>query len=387
MKRISNIIRRELYLWSKRPIYLLGSVGVMLASAIFFLSFFGKGLPEDIPIGVVDRDCSSTSRNFIQQLDATQLGKVIRFGSIPEARRELETGKISAYVVIPERFDEDVQSFRCPRMGVYVNAMNPVIGGALAYKDVLTMVNLTNGAVQRQVLRAKGVNEREIMARIQPVVVDAHNIGNAPTNYAYYLCNMILSGLLAMSIMLVVSYAQASELKFGTSRQLLALGGDDIGLTVLAKLVPYTVLFTMLGVSLELVMFGPLHYPMRGSVLNMVLAVLLMVLAYEAVSVFVVSMVPTLRLSVCISALYSILGFSFAGFTLPVSSLPPALQGLSAIYPLRSYYQFYVQEAVFGTGFRGWWLQAVMLLVFQLVPLVGLRRLGDAYKYQNYPIN
>ena len=40
MKRISNIIRRELYLWSKRPIYLLGSVGVMLASAIFFLSFF-----------------------------------------------------------------------------------------------------------------------------------------------------------------------------------------------------------------------------------------------------------------------------------------------------------------------------------------------------------
>jgi len=265
--------------------------------------------------------------------------------------------------------------------------MNPVIGGALAYKDVLTMVNLTNGAVQRQVLRAKGVNEREIMARIQPVVVDAHNIGNAPTNYAYYLCNMILSGLLAMSIMLVVSYALASELKFGTSRQLLALGGDDIGLTVLAKLVPYTVIFTMLGVSLELVMFGPLHYPMRGSVLNMVLAVLLMVLAYEAVSVFVVSMVPTLRLSVCISALYSILGFSFAGFTLPVSSLPPALQGLSAIYPLRSYYQFYVQEAVFGTGFRGWWLQAVMLLVFQLVPLVGLRRLGDAYKYQNYPIN
>ena len=79
MKRIREIVIRELHLWGKRPIYLLGSVGVMLASAIFFLTFMSEGVPEDIPIGVVDRDLSSTSRNFIRQLDATQLGKVISF--------------------------------------------------------------------------------------------------------------------------------------------------------------------------------------------------------------------------------------------------------------------------------------------------------------------
>ena len=69
MKRIREIVIRELHLWGKRPIYLLGSVGVMLASAIFFLTFMSEGVPEDIPIGVVDRDLSSTSRNFIRQLD------------------------------------------------------------------------------------------------------------------------------------------------------------------------------------------------------------------------------------------------------------------------------------------------------------------------------
>ena len=168
MKRIINIVKRELHLWSRRPIYLLGSVGVMFISALFFLTFFEEGLPEDIPIGVVDLDCSSTSRNFIGQLDATQLGRVISFENVSEARREMETGRISAYVVIPDHFDADVQAFRCPKMGIYVNTMNPVIGGALAYKDLLTMVNLTNGAVQRQVLRAKGVSEREIMAHIDP---------------------------------------------------------------------------------------------------------------------------------------------------------------------------------------------------------------------------
>ena len=387
MKRIFDIVKRELHLWTKRPIYLVGSLGVMLATAVFFLTFFGKGMPEDIPIGVVDRDNSSTSRNFVQQLDATQLGRVVSFGSIAEARREMETGRISAYVVIPERFDEEVQAFHCPKLGVYVNGMNPVIGGALSYKDILFMVNLTNGAVQREVLRAKGVSENEIMARIQPMVIDAHNIGNAPTSYAYYLCNMILTGVLAMSIMLVVSYALASELKYGTSRELMEMGGNAASLAVAGKLIPYTLLFTVLGTVLQLVLFGPLHYPLKGSIWAMILAMLLLVLAYEAIAVFVVSMVPTLRLSVCVSALYSVLGFSFAGFTLPISSLPVALQGMSWLYPLRFYYKIYVQEAIFGAGFAGWWTSAVALLVFLLIPLLGIRRLGGAYVNQNYPRN
>ena len=387
MERICQIILRELRHWAKRPIYLLGSVGVMVASALFFLTFFGEGLPEKLPIGVVDLDVSSTSRNFTRQLDATQLGRTVAFGSVAEARREMETGRICAYVVIPDHFDRDVQSFRCPRMGVYVNAMYPVIGGALAYKDILFMVNLTNGAVQREVLRAKGVSDREIMARIEPFVLDAHNIGNAPTSYAYYLNNMILMGILAMSILLVVSYALASELKYGTSGTLLELAGDSVDLAVFAKLIPYTLLFSALGVSMELLLFGPLHYPLAGSVWGMVLAVILLVLACEAVSVFIVSMVPTLRLSVCISALYSVLGFSFAGFTLPVSALPVALRGFSCLYPLRFFYRIYVQVALFGTGFAFWWIPCVLLLLFPLLPLAGLRRLYGAYKYQLYPKN
>lgn len=387
MKRFIEIVKRELRLWTVRPIYLLGSVGVMAALSLFFLTFLGEGIPEKLPIGVVDMDYSSTSRNFTEQLDATQLGRVIPFESVADARREMETGRICAYVVIPENFDEEVQAFHCPKMGVYVNAMNPVIGGALAYKDILFMVNLTNGAVQRQVLRAKGVSDREIMATLQPIVLDAHNIGNGPTNYAYYLVNMILTGVLAMCILLVVSYSLASELKFGTSKELLEAGDDSMVTVLFGKLAPYTVLFSILGICLELILFGPMHYPIQGSIWAMMVAVVLFVLANEAVAVFIVSMVPTLRLSVCISALYSVLAFSFAGFTLPIEALPAGIQGMSFVYPLRFYYLIYVREVIFATGFAGWWPYAVSLLVFLFVPILGIKRLGNAYKYQNYPRN
>ena len=382
-----QVVRREVRIMHSRPIYLLGSVGVMAASALFFLTFMGEGLPQKLRIGVVDLDQTSTSRNFREQLDATQLGSVVDFESVSDASRELETGRIYGYVVVPRHFDEDVQSFRSPKMEVYVNTLYPVIGGALAYKDILYMVNLTNGAVQREVLRAKGMNDHEIMASIQPVNIDAHTVGNAPTNYSYYLVNMILMGVLAMCITLITAYAVGSELKYGTSKHLLEASGDSIFTAILGKLAPYTLLFEILGVVLQLLLYGPLHYPMNGCMGWLILATLVFVMAYEAVGVFIVAMVPTLRLGVCISALYSVLGFSFAGFTLPVSSLPAALQGMSAIFPLRFYYQLYVREVLYGTGFAGWWCYLVYMLLFLLIPFLGARRLHNAYRYQNYPRN
>lgn len=385
MKRFFKIVKRELALWARRPIYLLGSVGVMLISTIFYLSFFREGLPENLPIGIVDLDCSSTSRNFASQLDATQLGSVIDFPSVAQARREMETGRICGYVVIPEKFDEEVQAFRCPKLGVYVNGMNPVIGGALAYKDILFMVNLTNGAVQRQVLRAKGVPEYEIMAKLQPLNLDAHYIGNAPTNYGYYLNNMILTGILALCIVLVVVYSLGAEMKYKSSTKLLEMSGDSIFRTLAAKLFPYTILFTALGVMLQLILFGPLHYPLAGSIWAMILSMLLLVLAYESIAVFIFACTPTLRLAVCIAALYGVLGFSFAGFTLPISSLPAGIRGMSALYPLHFYYNFYVQEAIFGTGFAGWWTIVLAYLVFLFLPLLCGKRIYKAYKYQDYP--
>lgn len=385
MKRFFKIVKRELALWARRPIYLLGSFGVMLISTIFYLSFFREGLPENLPIGIVDMDCSSTSRNFASQLDATQLGSVIDFPSVAQARREMETGRICGYVVIPEKFDEEVQAFRCPKLGVYVNGMNPVIGGALAYKDILFMVNLTNGAVQRQVLRAKGVPEYEIMAKLQPLNLDAHYIGNAPTNYGYYLNNMILTGILALCIVLVVVYSLGAEMKYKSSTKLLEMSGDSIFRTLAAKLFPYTILFTALGVTLQLILFGPLHYPLAGSIWAMILSMLLLVLAYESIAVFIFACTPTLRLAVCIAALYGVLGFSFAGFTLPISSLPAGIRGMSALYPLHFYYNFYVQEAIFGTGFTGWWTIVLSYLVFLFLPLLCGKRIYKAYKYQDYP--
>ena len=88
---------------------------------------------------------------------------------------------------------------------------------------------------------------------------------------------------------------------------------------------------------------------------NMFIAIFLLVISSEAVGVFILEMLPVPRLALSIGALYSVLGFSLAGFTLPIEAMPPYIQGLAAMFPLRHYYLFYVQEVIFGAGFAGWW--------------------------------
>ena len=386
MKQIWRVIWRELGIIRKRPVYILASVGVLVVNAIFYTTLMKDGLPHDLPIGVVDLDQSSTSRAFAQQLDATQLGEVIYYDDLHLARRDMETGKLTSFVVIPEHFNADIQAQHQPHIGYYVNSLY-FVGGALAYKDIMTMVNLVNGAVQREVLRAKGHNEREIRALIQPIVLDQHQIGNPATNYGVYLNGVLLPGILEMIVILITIYAAGTELKYGTSRQLLEMTDGSIEKVLLGKLLPYNLIFTVLGVGLELLLFHWFKYPLKGSIGWMFLDMLLMVSASEALGLFIVELFPVLRLAVSVGAIISVLGMSLAGFSLPVEAMPPYVQGFSAIFPLRHYYLIHVQETLWGSGFAGCWKEVVHLLLFLFLPATLMWRLEHAYIYQDYERN
>lgn len=384
LHNIAAVIRRELRLMRQRPVYLLASVGVMTFCMIFFLTLLRDRIPQDLPVGVVDLDESSLSRNFIRQLDATRIGETVGFSSYTEARKALQTGKISSFCVIPEGFYSDVLSNRQPVLTMYVNTLY-FVGGALSYKELLTLANLSSGAVQREVLRAKGPDDGSIMAQIQPIVIDSHNIGNPAADYRAFLCNALIPGVLETIIILVTVYALGSELKYGTSRHLLEKAGGSMTAAMLGKLIPYTVLFTMMGIICDLILYDWMRVPMAGSIWNMFLGTFLLVLASEAVAFFIVGTLPVLRLSISISALYSMLAFSLAGFSLPVEAMPPYIQGLSAAFPLRHFYLMYVQEGIFGSGFEGWYTQVIALMCFLALPPLVYKRLQKAYIDLNFP--
>ena len=386
LKTLGFVVLRELKIIRIRPIFLLASVVVLAFNAFFYTTFLRDGLPHDMPVGVVDMDHSSTSRNFALNLDAMQLTEVIHYDDHRVAQQDMQRGRIMGYVVIPENFNAEIQSQRRPTLPFYVNSLY-FVGGALSYKAMLQMTITTNGAVERQVLRMKGVNDREIMGRIQPIVLSQHQIGNVTTNYGVYLNNVILPGILEMIVILLIIYAVGQELKYGTSKHLLKMTRGNMEIAMFGKLIPYTLIFLMLGFSLVFFLYHWMHYPIAGSVWSMALAITALVLASEAVALFIISMVPTLRLAISVGAIYSILGITMAGFTLPLDGMPELIRPLANIFPLRHYYLFYVQEAIYGAGFAAWWPYLIYMLVFLFLPSLGFKRLRHAYYYLDYPRN
>lgn len=386
MKRITEIIQRELKIWKKRPVYVLAPLGAMLFCSLFFLTFFGQGTPAELPIAVVDMDDTSLTRNFIRQLDATELGRTVRYDNYSRAREALQKGEVTAICVLPENMYSDVLAGRQPVASFYINTMY-YVGGMMTYKNLMTMFNLSIGAVQRETMRAMGVAEDAIMASIQPIVIDVHQIGNPTTDYTAYLANILLPGLLELLVIMTVAYALSTELKYGTSARLLETSGNSMTTVLVGKLLPFTVLFTVLGCLLVLLLYGPMHFPLAGSIWAMMLNIVLMVLASEAFAICIVALLPVCRLAVCISAFLGILAFSLSGFTVPLEQMPGFFRGMATLFPLRPYYNFYVSETMFATGFPGWWQQVVHYLLFLLAPVPLLPRLKRAYRDLNYQKN
>lgn len=383
LQNILAVFRRERIVWAKRPIYFVGSVLIVAFCSVFYLTFLQSGVPVGLPIGVVDNDRSSLSRNFISQLDATPAADVRIFDTYPEARVEMQRGRITSICVIPEGMYRDVSAQKQPEMTFYINGLY-FMGGSLAYSDLLTMINLTSGAVQRQVLRMKGMNDAQIMGMIKPVELDTHMIGNSTMHYGAYLGSMMIPGVLEMVIVVLIVYSLGTELKYGGSKRLMELSGGSIGVALIGKLLLYTIFFFILGVSIEMVLYSWCHYPFTGSVWYMFLDVFLLVLASEAMGITIICFCPVLRFALSVSSLYTVLAFSLTGFTLPLEAMPEAFQYVSAIFPLKHYYQFFVQEGIFGTGFTGWWREVCHFLIFLIFPMLGIHRLKHAYIYQDY---
>ena len=226
-----NVWNRELRVMFSRPIYLFATVFVMGFCYIFFLTMMKEGLPEKLPVAIVDLDNSAISRRFYRELNATQAVEVVsKCSSYTEARDLLQKGDIYGFILVPNDFYKNLLGNKRPEISFYVNNTY-LVAGTLAYRDMLTMSTLAPAAYQREILRKKGMADDDaIMGRIQPIVIDSHLVGNPWSNYGVYLINLLLPGVLQLMIILMTVFSIGIELKDRSSREWLAAGNGCISL-------------------------------------------------------------------------------------------------------------------------------------------------------------
>jgi len=381
---IEAIFKRELHLLTKTPTFMICIFGAPLICLIFFLSLMKGGLPKDMPIAVVDLDKSALSRNLTRQLDAFEQTRVaFNANSFYEARKELQKGNVYAIFFIPQDFGKDASLGKQPHLSFYTNA-SYLVAASLLFRDMKTISVLAGASVGLQTGRAKGYTDDQITAVLQPIKVDTHAMGNPWMNYSVYLNNTILPGILQVMIFFSTVFAIGSEIKYGSSREWLKMGKGSMLISLLGKLLPQTIAFTAVAFLFAAFLYGYNSFPLNSGWGPMLLALFLLVIAAQAVGIFMISVLPTLRLGLSFACLFGMVSFSIVGFSFPVAGMNPVLQSLADLFPLRHYFLIYVDQALNGRAMIYTWSEYIWLLGFLILPLLVRKNLKNALLYIKY---
>lgn len=375
LKGIGAVVRREVSYLFTRPIYLFAIIGAPLLVTFLLLYMMGGGLPTNMPVAVVDEDHTSASRALIRNLDVFQNSEVtLVTSSMPEALQAMRRGQVYGILHIPLGLLAEAGSARLPKLHYYTNSAY-LMAGSFVFRDMKMISELASAKVGLLTGQAKGKTQEEIMATVQPIVVRTEVMSNPWLNYSAYLTTTILPGILQLMVFLLTSYSIGVEIKRGTASSWLRVADGSMVKALLGKLLPQTILFILVGWSIQAILYGWMGYPLQSGWLPMALGMLCMVLAAQALGIFFIALIPILRMGMSLGSLLGMLSFSISGMSVPVSSMIAPMQALAYIFPLRYYYQIGISQALLGAPFAEAVPYYIALLAFCLLPTLTLLRL------------
>ena len=366
MNDLFNVFRRELRRMNSRRIYWVASLVLPLFSLVFMATIFGNGQMKDLPIGIVDEDNTSASRHIVRMVDATpELQASQHFANEAEARKAMQKKEIYGYLLIPSKITSLCY--------YYHNAMLSV-GGELhsTFETLLLEVSVTPIVTEAIGL---GENESTLTSFLMPISETDYPTYNDTRNYAVYLTQPFFFVFLQILLLLVTTYALGSESKFGTSGEWLQSANGNMGIAVMGKLLPYTLIFITISILANVVFFKWMQIPLPSSLWTINGVSILFICATQALALFLYAIFPALSLIISVVSMVGSLGATLCGVTFPVVFMDTPVYAASFLFPIRHFVEV-MQSLLYLDGtFADYWPNITILLVVCLLPIVLLPRL------------
>jgi len=359
----------------------------MIAPVVAFLVIiwlFSDGVVRDLPVAVVDMDHTSFSSKVTRMVDATPVCNVMwRLSSIEEAKQMMDRGKIEAIVVLPTDLERKVLNSGSPAIAVYINNSNVVKGGALK-SGLYTTLSTISAGVKVQVAIKKGQTTAQAIEKARPVKVNVHLLFNPFGNYSYFLVLGLLPLLAVVFIFLGSVYALGMELKEGTAGELIALAKNNVTVALAGKMLPYTFLFFMDMMVMNIILLKTLGTPVHGSLFLILVSEILLIISYQLLAVLFLKITANLRLSLSLGSAYTMMALTFSGLTFPSMAMPLIAKLFSLVFPYTFWLQIFMSQTL-----RGEPISEVALPFLAFIPFIlggilafpGMKRKLTYHKY------
>lgn len=342
---LDKIFVRELRRIKGSKSLLFGGIVGPLFSFLLISLIFIKGVPEDIPVAVVDNDNSLLSNKISSYIDATSIAKVVKTDNLNEAKDLMEEGKIDAIIFLQEKLERDVLRGDSPQLPVFINNTNIVKGGMLK-KGLYQCLATLNAGVKISIRTKKSFHADRIMSSLRPIPLDVHILHNPYSSYMYFVGIALLAVMLIAFTMLTSIYALGKEIRTGSCAELLRYTKGKALPVILGKLLPYTLIFILHAFILNFLMFELLAVPLNGSLGLIVVSEIVLIIAYQAMALVLISLSYNMRLSLSFGAAYTMMALSFSGLTFPSLGMPAFAKVYSLLFPFTYWLEMFISQSL-----------------------------------------
>lgn len=353
MRRLVAAIRKELLqFWRDRMLVAL-VVFVYTADLVictFALTFDVKNLR----LAVFDQDRTQLSARLVERFTATDyFGRLAFVDRLDAIDRMLDAGEADLALVIPPDFGRRTVAGSRPELQVLLSGVNSnTANAARGYVDVI---------VERFAhdLLAQAAQARGYSTELPQVVPQIRIWYNPQLEFKHF---MAVSMIVVASLMVGLITTAASlvrERESGTIEQLAVtpLRLDEI---IVAKALPPFAI-SMVSLAPSLLIAAAFGVPMQGSLSLFLVASVLSLVASMSIGVFIASYAASLQQALLIGFFVMFPLMFLSGTTVPVESMPQAMQALALMSPTRYYMEIALGTLLKGVGWSVLWPELAWL--------------------------
>ena len=343
-----KVMRRETRRIADSWVLIFSTIISPIVAFLIIIWLFSDGVVRDLPLAVVDLDQTAFSSKVTRMVDATPVCNVKwQLHDLAEAKQMMEEGKIEAIVVLSADLEAKIMNNQTSAIAVYINNTNVVKGGALK-SGLYTTLSTISAGVKVQIAIKKGQTPAQALGNARPVKVNTHLLFNPFGNYSYFLVLGLLPLLAVVFIFLGSVYALGMEFKEGTAGELISLADGRVGIAMAGKMLPYTFLFFMDMMIMNIFLIKTLGTPVHGSLFLILISELLLIISYKLLAVLFIKLTANLRLSLSLGSAYTMMALTFSGLTFPTIAMPFLAKLFSLIFPYTFWLHIFMSQTLRG---------------------------------------
>lgn len=358
---------------------------ILPTSMVLFFGFiFYHGAIEDVPIAVVDRDCTPLSRQMLRMVDATS-GVDIAYQEwdMASAEKLMLDGEVAGIIYVDKGFEDGVYRGEAASVGCYLSGAN-ISASGVASRDIQQAVQTFSAGVALQMLQSIGVSYSEAMVDVMPINIHSNIISNPYLNYGYYLAPIFMILGIVIFTMLATIYSVGRELRYRTAPDWLATANNSLVGGVIGKLLPITISMTLMSQFIYFILFVIMGMECEGSYLVLTLITILFIVVYESVALSIIALTANMRLALSLGGGYSVMAFTFSGITFPTVAMYGVARIFSKLFPLSYFSDIFVSQVMRGAPFSYDIDNLIYMTLFLILAPLLWRRLERVVRMEKY---